>query len=100
MAGDYEQAMAYYSPGFRAVYSTADLQLRNAGVIGWDGATVDRVECSMKAEEARIVTSTPDSCVVVMTAKYSLGRDQLPMVRPRRENWRLVDGGWYFDNAP
>ncbi len=99
MAADYKLALTFYSPGYREVYGPSELARRYAGVRGWKSVTVDRVVCAASADDGTegAETAAADRCRVFMTAEYVLQRQNLPMVRPRQEDWLFVAGDWYIE---
>ena len=86
--GDFEQAYAYLSPGYRENVSLRGYRGRFGGAVSWTDAEVRDVECG--AEDACTAT-------VLLHYRVSMPRmDAREGQRPIEEQWVRSDGEWWF----
>ncbi len=90
LAGDFEQAYAYLSPGFRSSVSQRDFEL---------GFLLRRVQYTSAAYIDRECQT--DACTVRMNIGYTLvaplrGVQIWNSKTPVKERWVRVDGQWWF----
>jgi len=91
LADEYEQALAFYTPGYRQITTVTDyaIWVRSRPVV-WTGAEVRGSECESE-----------DRCTVTVNLGYRVpggptGINQLPMQRDVQEQWIRLDGQWFF----
>jgi hypothetical protein len=88
MAGDYDSAYAYATPGYRSVENVGRYGTRWAGTNMWQSAEVQSVVCEGPSGDL-------DLCKVVMAVDYLAvkhGVNQTLLI----EQWVLIDGQWYI----
>lgn len=90
IAGDFDQAYEYETPGYRAVYSKKAFQNRFGRHVRWVNASTHSVKIHGDIAEVR-----------VMIGYRSLTTDGQPIdgVQPIQERWQLVDGKWWYSKS-
>lgn len=89
IAGDFDQAYEYETPGYRSVYSMKAFQNRFGRHIRWQDVTIQSVSVSDDVAEVQVMiafkTLTPEGRVI-------------EGLQPVRERWQLVGGEWWFSS--
>lgn len=89
IAGDFDQAYEYETPGYRSVYSMKAFQNRFGRHIRWQDVTIQSVSVSDDMAEVQVMiafkTLTPEGRVI-------------EGFQPVRERWQLVRGEWWFSS--
>ena len=83
VAGNFEEALSYTTPAYRAGRGLTDYTRRHAGVGSWNKAQVSSVECA------------GDRCEVAIEVTYQTFGSGFENTRSRAERWIKVDGSWY-----
>lgn len=81
---EFDKALQYTSPAFRAVTTMHSYSGRYAGAATWKDARVDQVTCEEQ------------SCEVRLMVTYQLGRPRIENTRPLDKTWIQLDGQWYI----
>lgn len=84
LAQDIDKALSYTTPAFRERTTSGRYAGRYAGVVNWQEAKVDRVDCEA------------ERCNVRVLVTYQLPRPRITNTRPLDEVWIKVDGKWYI----
>ena len=84
MAGDYEAAYAFTTPGYRTAESAARYGTRWSGVGMWRAAEVSKITCNEAATK----------CMVALRVTF-YARQFGEQTTSLREEWLLIDGNWY-----
>jgi len=87
VAGEYEKAYEFLSPGFRSRVSAKEFRGRFEGRTEWTGADIQGVECE------------DDLCVATVVARFRfLGAHPFPPYdgeTAEKENWIRSEGQWW-----
>jgi hypothetical protein len=86
--GEFSQAYAYSSPGFRAVVTADGFRNRFGGAVKWVGSEVVKVNCS-----------EPAKCELTVRVDFKpvvSGRAGGEISTHVDETWVLQDGQWWF----
>jgi hypothetical protein len=84
MAGDYEAAYAFTTPGYRTAESAARYGTRWSGVGMWRAAEVSKVNCN----------EAGNKCMVAIRVTF-YARQFGEQTTSLREEWLLIGGNWY-----
>jgi len=91
LADEYEQALTYYTPGYRQITSAADYEIWvKSRPVHWTGAEVKGSECESE-----------DRCTLIVDLGYRVpsaptGIKDMQMQRDVQEQWIRLDGQWFF----
>ncbi|MCP8899357.1 hypothetical protein [Gilvimarinus xylanilyticus] len=85
VGGDFEEAYAYLSPGYRGSVPFHAYRPKIAGASNWLEAAVDDVSCESE-----------ESCVVTTKVTYQMQRIKLKNTRPFKEKWIYIGGEWWY----
>ncbi len=85
IAGDFQKAYNYLSPGYRAVTSYGAYRGHFGRAVAWTGVSLQGVTCKK------------DVCDVKVDIEYrALGRIKLPGNARLREKWVRASGDWWL----
>jgi len=87
IAGDFDQAYEYETPGYRAVYSKKAFQNRFGQNIRWQNVQV---------RDVTIADDMAEVLVLIGFQALSPGGHPIDGERPIWERWQLVDGKWWY----
>ncbi len=91
IAGEAAEALAYFTPGYRAITPERDFDAWLRGrPVKWLAAEVKSGECS-----------DPDRCRIVTAVTYRVpnaptGINEMRMTRDIEEEWIRLDGQWWY----
>ncbi len=89
VAGDFDQAYEYETPGYRAVYSKRAFQGSFGRNVRWLNAKVRDVSVTDNIAEVRVLISYQS-----LTPQGQLIGGERPVL----ERWQFVDGEWWYSN--
>lgn len=88
IAGDYEKAYQYQSPGYRAVASLQQFKASFGRVVDWRMARVENIQYD-----------DPSSVQVFVALEYAAGlkgKEEYRSVRVLPERWLYSEGNWWY----
>ena len=91
MAGDFEGAYQFTTPGYRSTESVSRYATRWAGVGMWLSAQVENVQCGAPSAD----TNSPERCEALIRVTYH-SRETGRLSTTLSEDWILTEGDWYL----